>query len=167
MRGDSLQVDLPQRVQGDSVEVSFQARVQANATAFDAWVGRVGQDLRQGTRPQKWQAATVFVPSVASGNRLIRQVEVTSLVTPNADGVNDEATIRFALAKVEGSEAEVSIYDLSGRRVQTVAAGADVYSWDGRDERGMLLPPGIYVCQIKLAADTGEQTVQRLINLAY
>jgi hypothetical protein len=167
MRGDSLQVDLPQRVLRDSVELTFQARIQANATTFDAWVSQVGQDLRQGVRAQQWQAATVFVPSVASGSDLIRLVEVTRLVTPNGDGVNDVAMIRFSLAKVESSEPEVSVCDLSGRRVRTIAASPDGYAWDGHDDQGRLLPPGTYICQIRLSVDAGEQTALRVIGLAY
>ncbi len=166
MVGDSLQVDLPQLVRRDSVEVMFETRIQANATAFDAWVSLVGEDLQQGVRPEEDDAVTVFVPSVASGV-LIRQVEVMPLLTPNGDGVNDEASIRFVLAKVEAGLPEIAIYDLSGRRVRSVLPGADGYEWDGRGEGGQVLPPGAYICQIKLAADIGEQQVQRIVNLAY
>ena len=169
MQGDSLRVDLPQRVRQDSVEVAFATRIQTNATAFDAWVGSVGEDKRQGVRPEGREAATVFVPAVARGDELIRLVEVAPLLTPNGDGVNDEATIDFALAKVEGTglEVEVSIYDLSGRRVRTVAADGDGYAWNGRDEGGRLLPPGAYVCRIELAADVGMQSAQRVVSLVY
>jgi hypothetical protein len=166
MRGDT-RVDLPQRVQRDSVEVMFQTRIHANATAFEAWVSIVGTDSRQGVRAEEQYAATVFVPSVASEVDLIRSVAVTPLVTPNGDGVNDAATIRFTLAKVEATEPEVSIHDLSGRRVRMVAADSEGYRWDGRDERGRLLPLGTYICRIVMAADVGEQTAQRIINLAY
>ena len=167
VRGDTLRVDLPQRVQRDSVEVMFQTRIHANATTFEAWVSIVGTDSRQGVRAEEQYAATVLVPSVASDGDLIRSVSVTPLVTPNGDGVNDAATIRFALAKVEATETEVSIHDLSGRRVRMVAADSEGYRWDGRDERGKLLPPGTYICRIVMAADVGEQTAQRIINLAY
>lgn len=102
MVADSLQVDLPQRVRRDSVEVEFQTRIQANATTFDAWISVVGESLRQGTRPEADEAVTVFVPSVASAGALIRQIEVSPLVSPNGDGINDEASITFALAKGGG-----------------------------------------------------------------
>ena len=164
---DSLQVDLPLRVLRDSVEVMFQTRVQANATAFDAWVSVVGVGLQQGAQPEEQHAATVFVPSVASGGDLIRLVEVTSLFTPNGDGVNDEAAIRFVLAKIEATTPEVSIYDLSGRQVRLVAAEDDGYHWDGRDDAGQILPPGAYICRIALAADVGEQKTHRMISLVY
>jgi hypothetical protein len=154
-------------VRRDSVEVVFEMRIQANATAFDAWVSVMGGDLQQGVRPEEDDAATVFVPSVASGVALIRQVEVSSLLTPNGDRVNDQASIGFVLAKVEAGSPQVSFFDLSGRQVRVLAAGADGYRWDGRDGTGQMLPPGAYVCQIKLAADIGDETVHRIVNLAY
>jgi gliding motility-associated-like protein len=154
-------------VQRDSVEVLFKTRVRANATTFDAWVSLVGTGARQGVRPAEQHSATVFVPAVASGGALIRSVEVTSLVTPNGDGVNDVAAIRFALAKVESAVPEVTIHDLSGRLVRAVSAGVDGYGWDGRDSTGKMLPPGVYICRIAVAADVGERSVRRIINLAY
>ncbi len=166
MVGDLLRIDLPELVQRDSVEVQFQTRIQANATAFDAWVSVVGEDLQQGVKPEESDAVTVFVPSVYSGGELIRQVEVMPIVSPNGDGVNDTASIDFVLAKVEGRVSQVSIYDLSGRRVRVVA-DAEGYRWDGRDEGGQVLPPGTYICQINQAADIGDENVHRIINLVY
>ncbi len=167
MAGDTLRIDLAERVQSDSVEVVFDARIQANATAFEAWVSLSGSGVMQGARPAEQHAATVFVPSVALAGALIRSVDVTSQVTHNGDGVNDVASIRFALAKVESAVPEVTIHDLSGRTMRVVAAGADGYGWDGRDDAGRLLPPGVYLCRIAVAADVGERSVRRIINLMY
>ena len=167
MEGDSLQVDLFERVRRDSVEVIFQTRIQANATAFNGWVSVIGDDLQQGVKPEDQHAATVFVPSVAIGQELIRQVEVTPLLTPNGDGINEEASIHFVLAKVEGAGPEVAIFDLSGQQVLVLNADAGGFKWDGRGEYGQLLPAGVYICQIKLAVDVGVERAQRIINLAY
>jgi gliding motility-associated-like protein len=167
MLGDSLQVDLPELIQGDSVEVEFQSRIQANATLFDAWVSISGQQLLQGVRPEDQHASTVFVPSVATGGSLIRGVDVPTVFTPNGDGVNDVASIRFVLAKVETGAAHVSIHDLSGRVVRLVAQDGTGFAWDGTDDSGVLLPPGAYICRISLVADVGEQAAHRIIGLAY
>ena len=167
MVGDLLQVDLPALVRRDSVEVIFDTRIHANATPFESWIRVVGEDMQQGVQPEAQHAATVFVPSVADEGLLIRQVEVASLVSANADGVNDEGAINFVLAKVEDAVPEVSIYDLSGRQVRVVRRGANGYSWDGRDDSGRLLPPGAYLCQIRLTADVGEERQHRIVNLVY
>jgi hypothetical protein len=167
MMGDSLQVDLPEVVQRDSVEVEFQARIQSNATQFDSWVSVATEDLQQGVRAEDQHASTVFVPSVASGGRLIRQIHVSSIFSPNGDGINDEAVIDFVLAKVEATQPAVTIYDLAGRQVRTVASGTEDFRWDGLDDEGRLAPPGAYVCRIVLDADVGEEAAHRLINVVY
>ena len=167
MIGDSLRIDLPTLVQRDSVDVEFRTRIRANATLFEAWVSVTGENLQQGVRPQDQHSATVFVPSIASSGELIRMVQVSSVFTPNGDGVNDEALIDFALAKVEGTLPEVSIHDLSGRQVRVMQTTTDGFRWDGRDEQGQLLTPGFYLVRISLHADVGEQTTHRLVNLVY
>jgi len=167
MVADSLRIDLPDRIQRDSVEVLFQTRIQQNATVFRGWVSVVGDLLQQGVQPEDQHSTTVFVPSVATGRALIRAVVVTPLMTPNGDGINDEAQIRFALAKIEATSPVVTIHDLSGRTLRIVAAVDGGHSWDGRDDGGQLLPPGSYVCRISLLADVGERTVCRIINVAY
>ncbi len=167
MVDDSLRIELPMRVQRDSVDIEFRTRIQANATLFDAWVSVAGEDAQQGVRPEDQHSSTVFVPSVATGGELIRLVDVSSVFTPNGDGINDEAVINFSLAKVEGSPPEVSIHDLSGRQLRIMSSGADGFRWDGQDENGRLLAPGLYIVSISLHADIGEQTVHRLVNLVY
>ena len=167
MIGDSLRIDLPMLVQRDSVDVEFQTRIRANATLFDAWVSVGGENLKQGVRPEDQHSATVFVPSVATSGELIRLVHVSSVFTPNGDGINDEALIDFVLAKAEGLPPEVSIHDLSGRQVRLMQTGTDGFRWDGQDESGQLVAPGLYIVRISLNADVGEQTAHRLINLVY
>jgi len=54
---------------------------------------------------------------------------------------------------------EVAIFDLGGRRVRSLfygEEGSGLYprEWDGRDEAGALLPPGIYL--VEVAAHTGQ-----------
>jgi hypothetical protein len=164
---DSLRIDLPERIQRDSVEVMFQMRIQENATAFDGWVSVVGDPLQQGVQPEDQHSTTVFVPAVAADGGLIRSVAVSPLVTPNGDGINDEAQIRFTLAKVEGASPAVTIHDLSGRQVRTVDAVDGAHNWDGRDASGQLLPPGSYVCRILLSADVGERAAYRSIGVVY
>ncbi|MYA21716.1 MAG: hypothetical protein F4Z30_02515, partial [Gemmatimonadetes bacterium] len=160
-----LRVGLPERVREDSVEVLFTAQVTANATLFEAWAGDSQQDVRQGVEPLEPRSMIVFVPDVAGGN-LLRNVQVTPVVTPNGDGVNDEAQIDFIVVQVEGNP-NVDIYDLTGSHLRTLDLGAAGFAWDGRDAAGTVLPPGVYICRIQMEADSGDQSVYRTISLAY
>jgi DNA-binding beta-propeller fold protein YncE len=53
-----------------------------------------------------------------------------------------------------GARSEVQVRDLAGRLVRTIAdarrdAGSHGLSWDGKDERGRLLPTGIYCLSVR------------------
>ena len=160
-----LRVGLPERVREDSVEVLFTAQVTANATLFEAWAGDSQQNVRQGVEPLAPRSMIVFVPDVSGGN-LLRHVQVTPVVTPNGDGVNDEAQIDFIVVQVEGNP-NVDIYDLTGSHLRTLDLDAAGFAWDGRDDAGAVLPPGVYICRIQMEADSGDQSVYRTISLAY
>ena len=160
-----LRVGLPERVREDSVEVLFTAQVTTNATLFEAWAGDSQQNVRQGVEPLEPRSMIVFVPDVAGGN-LLRNVQVTPVATPNGDGVNDEAQINFIVVQVEG-DPNVEIYDLAGSRLRTLDRGAAGFAWDGRDDAGAVLPPGVYICRIQMEADSGNQSAYRTISLAY
>lgn len=160
-----LRVGLPERVREDSVEVLFTAQITTNATLFEAWAGDSQQNVRQGVEPLEPRSMIVFVPDVAGGN-LLRNVQVTPVVTPNGDGVNDAAQIDFIVVQVEGNP-NVDIYDLTGSHLRTLDLDATGFAWDGRDAAGAVLPPGVYICRIQMEADSGDQSVYRAISLAY
>lgn len=68
---------------------------------------------------------------------------------------------------------EISVFDLSGKRVitwsGTVEAGASLggqWVWDGRNEDGDLVSPGLYVYQVILRSDQ-PSTGSGLIGVAY
>ena len=69
---------------------------------------------------------------------------------PNpASGATD---IQFSLAADE--QLELSIYDLSGRAVRSLArgtfsAGPNTVHWDGLDSSGKPVAPGIYMARLK------------------
>ncbi|MCR4439069.1 MAG: two-component regulator propeller domain-containing protein [bacterium] len=65
------------------------------------------------------------------------------------------------------SEVELSVFDLSGRRVCVLvhgllSAGEHEVWWDGRDERGHELPPGLYLGRVRTPH---EQRTVRLLRL--
>ncbi len=167
--GDSVVIDLPEQVRGDSIEVELPLRLLANAAAFDAWVSSTTQpDIRQGIQPEDLGALTVFVPEIAQEEHLIRALDVTSeIVTPNGDGINDRLQLRLLVVKTT-AQPKVAIYDLSGALVASInQVDQTHYLWDGRDESGLLLPPGIYILDAKVETDTTTERRQRVVHLVY
>ena len=111
---------------------------------------------------------TVYVPEIAAGGALIRNLKMTARVlTPNGDGVNDRLSVELVVVKT-GRAPQLLIFDLSGRQVAELSVSGDgEYEWDGRGPSGNLLPPGAYLCRISVPADIGERAVHRIIILAY
>ena len=122
---------------------------------------------------------TTLVGKVASGS-LIQAVSVESAAfTPNGDGINDETSFRFAVVKVgDDSPVEVLIYDLQGRLMRrlveqrALSTGSYGIAWDGRDEQGAVVPPGVYLARVRVDTDTegariGRDEIFRTIAVTY
>ena len=98
---------------------------------------------------------------------LLRKLEVApTLITPNGDGVNDGAAVHLVVAKVE-SDPEVEIFALGGKRLRILQPLDETYWWNGRDQAHEIVPPGVYICRIRVSADAGDETAHRIINVAY
>ena len=78
--------------------------------------------------------------------------------TPNADGTNDEFNVTFE--NPYSADVEGWIYDISGYRIGRMTLKTDSWIvWDGKDERGTVVPSGIYIYQIKTPETTKNGTV--------
>ncbi len=96
----------------------------------------------------------------------------SSFLTPNGDRINDELDIAFTLLGVEDTATELGVYTLTGQRVRALVRGKfnkGFYTeqWDGRDDQGMLVPPGIYLLHIKVDADKEASAQFRAVSVAY
>ena len=62
-----------------------------------------------------------------------------------------EAAMRFALP--QAGRIDLAVYDISGRRLKTLATGETTAGehrviWDGTDSRGTHVAPGVYLCRL-------------------
>ena len=89
------------------------------------------------------------------------------------DGVNDRLAIDYELFLLpDPIPVALNIYDLQGRRrapieVGVQSAGLQQLFWDGRDERGPVLAPGLYLLDIELAAEFKIIRNLRPVGVAY
>jgi hypothetical protein len=79
--------------------------------------------------------------------------------SPNGDGLYDETRISFFLAR-EADWATIEIYDMAGEPVRTIkwqlgltATGRNSFDiiWDGADDRGSVVPYGIYIVRTEVS----------------
>ena len=96
-----------------------------------------------------------------------------AIISPNGDGRNDAVAIDLVLSQFAAATAvAVEIFDLSGRRVRQLVseprpAGFYAEIWDGRDEQGALVCPGLYLCRVGVEADFDVFAAVEPIGVAY
>ena len=102
-------------------------------------------------------------------------------ITPNNDGVNDEARFSYALFQITGQvQVKITIYDLSGSIIKTVYEGSQpkgvykdengIYScgvWKGEDQQDNLVPPGLYIWRISVETDRDTFDKLGTISVTY
>ncbi len=176
-------VFLPQRVEPGAenrLRVRFETAIYGASEQLRAEVfERVGATL-----PQEVEAGDVSEDLGSDGLRvlglkaslgsLLGEVSVEpAILTPQGDGINDEVVIQYDLFQIlELIEVEVSVLRLSGERVrrlasQTQRAGRHSVRWDGRDDRGQVVEPGIYLLRLEVNADAGQRVRALPIAVAY
>ena len=161
--------------QGQLVRLRLRSSVFLHGTRLDIAV-------RNGVSQTPWQLSD---GGEATDLRLTRGLTIGALgasevlsdiaispnpFTPNGDGVNDETRIEFSLFKVYAARPVAAhLYTLAGQRVRSVEAtvlgGRRQLAWDGRDEAGELVPPGLYMCQIEVDTDAEDAAGQRRVHL--
>ncbi|MCY3788945.1 MAG: gliding motility-associated C-terminal domain-containing protein, partial [Gemmatimonadetes bacterium] len=160
------------------LEVDFDTEVLVYGTRF---TGRVFDTEREGDIPQ------IIVPGDATPDidtddllvkwdldrSLLASVDISQHhLTPNGDGVNDAVEISYSLLQVIRSiQVSVEIFDLSGQRIWHQAAeqanGQYAVSWQGLDDAGQVVPPGLYVYQLVADADQGSNVYIGTLAVAY
>ena len=186
-----------ERLEDGSVELAFPAPVTGGRSLYEArFRTRVflsgttfGAELKRATRPKIVQAISegdagslaasqslVVVADVENFPLLDRVRSRPQVFTPNGDGVNDQAEIRFTIYRlIRERRIEVGIYDLSGRKVRALSlrrenpSGDHSVAWDGRDDAGALVRPGTYLVRVAFAADVGAGKTQAasLVGVVY
>ena len=171
------------RIRAEPVyELRFRTKVFLQSTAFGVELEnsrrpRLIQEARSGNATQWVASQSLVVISDLQSSSLIEGISVVPpVVTPNGDGVNDETTIRFSVFHLQTAKTlRVEIYDLAGRRrrdlsvVRSRPSGEHRIVWNGRDNAGVRVPPGIYLARIRLALDRDnrETRTTQMIHVAY
>ena len=171
------------RITGDDrlLRVVFEGIALHYNTVF---VGRVFDTQRPQNLPQVLVPGDVGADPVAVGddlsvttrvadNRIYFLEATPAPFTPNGDGVNDQTIVTYDIVNlIGGTPVSVQIYDLAGRLRRVLYSDLDISGryqriWDGADDNGQMLSPGIYLVRVEVAADRGKESKTVVVPLVY
>ncbi len=176
-----VQVSFP-AIRGDrTLTVVFESIALQYNTVF---AGKVFNSLREQDLPQLIVAGDAASDPLASGDdlsvtvliaeNLIHLLEVAPApFTPNGDGVNDQAIVTYDIAYLTGgTPVSVQVYDLAGSLRRVIYSDLDISGryqrvWDGADDNGQMLSPGVYLVRVEVAADTRKESKTAIVPLVY
>jgi hypothetical protein len=145
----------------------FTGRVYENAT------GELKQSVVAGDATPDIATNDIAV-QIALGGSLIRALKIApNPFTPNGDGINDDALIRYDLLQLTREmPLSVKIYTLSGalvRRLSSEKGESDIYltKWDGKNDDGDRVPPGVYIVRVSVDTDSGGESKAGTVSVVY
>ncbi len=180
---NELVVYLPERVtraRNAPIRVVFGAEVFDLAAIFEGEVFSLQSDvLPQPIAPgDASEALTTNSLRVLSAAETVAApvqdvVFSTSVLTPNGDGINDELRIGYTLFRLpESVPVLLEVYALDGRRVAQIDVGLQDSGpqsavWNGRNEQGRALSPGLYLVSLVLQTESSISHPLRPLGIAY
>ena len=172
-------VTFPQPLRDDDlVELRFAAQVFQQSTPFVLFIqdARTEDASRQRVDPgdatDQVASSTNVVGLPVARDLLINVGFDSKVLTPNGDGINDALTVRADVINLLAPRPwHLRLYDLAGRvlveRTQAVTAGTRHFTWDGCDQAGHRVPPGLYLLELHLDGDAHQQRVRRVVCVVY
>ena len=180
---EGLLIHLPERItraNNPPVRIVFDTEIFEFATTFQSEV----LDSERDVLPQPVVGADVGEALSTNSLRVLGTTGQTTafiqnltfsaaVFTPNGDGINDELHVAYSLFRLpEPVPVVLEVYSLDGRRVALVEAGLQnagpqSLRWDGRDETGQWLPPGLYLTALNLRSEFAADPQLRPLGIAY
>ena len=160
--------------------IKFRTKIFMNSTTFSVSVSnskRPGtiQVASDGDATSFLTSQSLVVVGDLDDTSILSNVQLSPrIITPNEDGINDLANLRFSIFRLNGSvNFSVATYDLSGRIIRDLsferssASGDHVVVWDGLDSQGQLVAPGTYILRLEFSVDVGQESVSLPVSVIY
>ncbi len=92
-------------------------------------------------------------------------VEIEPVVVSLSNGGSDNFTIDVVIPPA--AELTVKVYDETGHKVRSLIESSEInvleISWDGKDDNGSLLPPGIYLISFDLSGQSDRSKIYPVV----
>jgi hypothetical protein len=161
--------DLPDELDPSGRVMEFRVRTSVflpSTTFALELVSNDGQRVQQvdvGDATSLVASNQLVVVAELEGLPLLAPLEIVSpIFSPNGDGIHDTADIVITVYQLSGRKPlQVRIHDLSGRSVRELSftppapSGRHSLTWDGLDDSGRLVAPGIYLLRVDVPTDAG------------
>ncbi len=136
-------------IRGKSPFAYDDGAVTAGVT-YNYWLEAVGPDGK----------AELFGPAPATPGAKVAYA--FALEPPYPNPARAEITVFYSLPAGATGDFSCAVYDLAGRKVRTLAAGAAAagrraVKWDLTDDAGRRLAPGVYMCSLQSSGGTAAQ----------
>ena len=171
------------------LEIPFTTRLLAASHQFQGLLyapdsnSPLSVQQREGVDPLTGEPFTVVSAATSFALSILSDVRpFPAVFSPNEDGINDRFSLGFILGRVSDAPVQVGIHDLGGSLVRTLpeqrldagyyAPGPGgrtqlPFSWDGRDQSGELLPPGLYLYRLVVDIEPDAETAAGLVGMVY
>ncbi|MFT5087504.1 MAG: hypothetical protein ACI906_004841 [Candidatus Latescibacterota bacterium] len=143
------------------------------AKVFDSEKDELGQDVVPGDASPEAESNRLSIQGRLRSELVLDLSVSPQTFTPNGDGINDELQVSYILLRaLQEVPVDLSLYDLSGRPVRKLQNsgainGPQQLKWDGRDESGNTVPPGLYLLRLSIDTDTGSEDQTLTVGVAY
>ena len=164
---------------GALIEVVFGARPLRFGSSFDVRVSdrsrplEVPQRVSPGDATDESDGNTVSIATSLGVESMLQAAVAPWIFTPNGDQVNDVARVAYDLLEITGhGTLRVEIRDLAGRLIRQIYTGEDPIGhyervWDGTDDAGDVVPPGVYLYRVSVEADRKEDAKVGMVHVVY
>lgn len=180
---EGLLIHLPERItraNNPPIRLVFTTEIFEFATTFQSEV----LDSQRDVLPQPVVGADVGEALSTNSLRVLGITEretafiqnltfSSPVFSPNGDGIHDELRVAYSLFRLpEAVPVVLAVYRLDGQRVASIEAGLQnagpqSLRWDGLDETGRLLPPGLYLTTLNLRSEFAAEPQFRPLGIAY
>ena len=143
------------------------------AKVFDSQTGELGQDVVPGDATPEGLADRISIQGKLREELVLNLQANPPIFSPNGDGINDQLQISYILLRALSQvPVDLTLCDLSGRPVRHLQKSAALNGpqqvlWDGRDNNGVIAPPGLYLLRLSITTDTGSENQSLVVGLAY